>query len=71
MYESLPLLLVPRTFAESVVLVVMSYLVDLLNVAAIYGADDLYGAGRWLWVLYAGAVLIVLRRPNSTREREE
>jgi hypothetical protein len=71
MYESLPLLLVPRTFAESVVLVVLSYLVDLLNVAAIYGADDLYGAGRWLWILYAGAVLIVLRRPNSRREREE
>jgi hypothetical protein len=66
MYESLPLLLVPHTVAESVVILILTYIVDLLNVATVHGANQLYGAGRWLWILYGGAALIVLRRPNTS-----
>jgi hypothetical protein len=64
MYESLPLLLVPQTLGESIAMVVLTYIVDLLNIATVHG-NQLYGAGRWLWILYGGAALIVLRRPNS------
>jgi len=63
-YESLPLLLVPQTLAESVAILVLTYVVDLLNVATVHGANQLYGAGRWLWILYGASALIVLRRPN-------
>jgi hypothetical protein len=70
MYESLPLLLVPQTVAESFAMVVLTYIVDLLNIATVHG-NQLYGAGRWLWILYGGAVLIVLRRPNvETSDKE-
>ena len=64
MYESLPLLLVPQTLAESIGMVALTYIVDLLNIATVHG-NQLYGAGKWLWILYGGAALIVLRRPNS------
>jgi hypothetical protein len=66
MYESVPLFLIPRTWFESIGLVVLSYVANsqMVNTGVIGHDVDHSGRLLVLW-LYLPATLMVLRRPNE------
>jgi hypothetical protein len=70
LYEAVPLMLVARTFWQSVLLVAMSYIGHVwvrLHLPPVYHeglAYDLVGQAM-IWSLYLPCTLLVLRRPNA------
>lgn len=64
MYETVPLFLAPNSLVEVTLLVVLSYLTQVIVVLSSTGTDMLFTGGRWLTILYLAAALMVLRRPN-------
>ena len=65
MYEAVPLFLIPRSVRESAFLVLLSYVTQVIVVRTSLGSDIVYTGGRWLWLLYAAATLLILRRANE------
>jgi hypothetical protein len=68
-YETLPLFLVPRTLVECSLLVVLSYVAQMIIVVSTHSwLDGVVLGGRWLvWLLYIPVTMMVLRRPNVGR----
>lgn len=68
-YETVPLLLVPRTFRESYIMLGLTFAAAAGGLYAGHGlplADRIDVSGRWIvWCLYLPATLMVLRRPNE------
>lgn len=65
-YETCPLFLVPRTFKEASVLVVLSWIAQLAVMATTVNGSALTTGAPWVVLfLYLPATVMVLRRPNE------
>jgi hypothetical protein len=69
-YETLPLLLIPRTRRECILLVTLANataVIQLTVIRASSAAEYMWRHGDVaLWLMYVPALIMVLRRPNET-----